>query len=127
MDERRFADYYKKLERKSVIRPESLGTTSDTTAKHHERVYHIAQNWRRNDLPPEQWGRKMLNRMRVPVQMAKLPAPHELMKIVTFGCKIGYTTRCTCITHGLKCTSICTGCSEMSCQNCVLSDLDVEV
>ena len=52
----------------------------------------------------------------VPVQMTN---PRD--------CKIECTTRCACITYGLKCAAICTGCWGVSCQNFVLSDLDVEV
>ena len=127
MDEKRFADYYKKLRGKSGVKPESLGPISDATAKHSERVYHTVQSWCRNDLPLEQWGWKMSNGMCLPVQMTKPPAPHELLKIIRCGCKIECTTRCTCITYRLKCTSICTGCRGVSCQDCVLSNLDMEV
>ena len=52
----------------------------------------------------------MLNWMCLPVQMTKPPTPHELLKIIRCGCKIECTTGCTCITYGLKCTAICTGC-----------------
>ena len=34
MDEKRLADYYKKLGGKSAVKPESFGPTSDATAKH---------------------------------------------------------------------------------------------
>ena len=37
----------------------------------------------------------MLNGMFLPAQMAKPPAPHELLKIIRCGCKIDFTTRCT--------------------------------
>ena len=56
MDEKRLADYYKKLRGKSAVKFESLGPTSDATAKHSERVYHTGQSWCGNDLPPEKWG-----------------------------------------------------------------------
>ena len=36
MDEKRLADYYKKLGGKSAVKPELLGTISDATAKHSE-------------------------------------------------------------------------------------------
>ena len=116
MDEKRLADYYKKLRGKSAVKFESLGPTSDATAKHSERVYHTGQSWCGNDLPPEKWGWKISNGMCQLVQMAKPPAPHELLKTIRCGCKIDCTTRCTCITYGLKCTSICTGCRGVSCQ-----------
>ena len=67
MDEKRLANYYKKLEGKSAVKPESLGPNSDGTAKHSERVYHTVQSWCGNDLPPERWRWKMLNRMCLPV------------------------------------------------------------
>ena len=127
MDEKRLADYYKKLRGKSAVKFESLGPTSDATAKHSERVYHTGQSWCGNDLPPEKWGWKISNGMCQLVQMAKPLAPHELLKTIRCGCKIECTTRCTCITYGLKCTSICTGCRGVSCQNCILRDLDMEV
>ena len=44
MDEKRFADYYKKLRGKSGVKPELLGPTSDATAKHLERVYYTVQS-----------------------------------------------------------------------------------
>ena len=34
MNEKRLADYYKKLGGKSAVKPESFGPTSDATAKH---------------------------------------------------------------------------------------------
>ena len=34
MDEKRLADYYKKLGGKSAVKPGSFGPTSDATAKH---------------------------------------------------------------------------------------------
>ena len=43
MDEKRLANYYKKLGGKSAVKPESLGATSDATAKHSDRVYHAVQ------------------------------------------------------------------------------------
>ena len=55
MDEKHLANYYKKLGRKPAVKPESLGPTSDATAKHSERIDHTVQNSCRNDLPPEQW------------------------------------------------------------------------
>ena len=47
MEEKRLADYYKKLRGKSAVKPDSLRSTSDV------------QNWCVNYLPPEQWGCKM--------------------------------------------------------------------
>ena len=115
------SDYYSKLGGKSAVKPESLGPTSDATAKHSERVYDTVQSWCGNDLPPEQWGWKMLNWMCLPVQMTKPPTPHELLKIIRCGCKIECTTGCTCITYGLKCTAICTGCRGGCCVKTVFS------
>ena len=92
MDEKRLADYYKKLGGKSAIKPESLGPTSDATTKHSGRVYLTVQSWCRNDLPPEQWGWKMSNGICLPVQMTKPPAPHELLKTIRCDCKIECTT-----------------------------------
>ena len=43
MEEKRLADYYKKLRGKSAVKPDSLRSTSDV------------QNWCVNYLPPEQW------------------------------------------------------------------------
>ena len=82
MDEKRLADYYKKLGGKPAVKPESLGPTSDASAKHSERIYHILRSWCRNDLPPEKWRWKMSNGMRLPVQMTKPPTPHELLKTI---------------------------------------------
>ena len=94
MDEKRLADYYKKLGGKPAVKPESLGPTSDASAKHSERIYHILRSWCRNDLPPEKWRWKMSNGMRLPVQMTKPPTPHELLKIIRCICTIECTTRC---------------------------------
>ena len=44
MDEKCLADHYKKLEGKSAVKPESLGPTSDASAKHSERFYHTVQS-----------------------------------------------------------------------------------
>ena len=120
-------DYYKKRGGKSAVKSESIGPTSDATAKHSERVYHTVQSWCRNDLPHKQWGWKMSNGMCLPVLLSQDMTPHEHLKIIRCGCKIECYTHCTCTTYGLKCTSIGTGCRRVSCQNYVLSNLNVEV
>ena len=61
------------------------------------------------------------------VQMTTPPSPLEPLKIIRCDLKIECTTRCTSITYGLKWTSFCTGFREVSRQNCILSDLYVEV
>ena len=106
MDEKRFADYYKKLKGKPAVKPESLGPSSDASAKHSESVYHTVWSWCGNDLPPEQWGWRMSNGMCLPLQITKPPAPHELLKWIRCGCKIKCTTRWTCITYRLKCQGV---------------------
>ena len=40
MDEKRFADYYKKLKGKPAVKSESLGPSSHASAKHSKSVYH---------------------------------------------------------------------------------------
>ena len=111
MDEKCLADYYNNLGGKSAVKPGSLGPTSNATAKHSERVCHTIQSWCGDDLTPEQleWKMSNGNGMYLSVQMTKPLTLHELLKVIRCGCKIECTTRCTCITFGLKCTSICTG------------------
>ena len=62
MEEKRLADYYKKLRGKSAVKPDSLRSTSDATAEH------TVQNCCVNYLPPEQWRWK-INGMCLPVHM----------------------------------------------------------
>ena len=66
-DEKRLTDCYKKLGGKSAVKPESLGPTSDSSAKHSQRVYHTVRSWCGNDLPTEHSGWKMSNGMCLPV------------------------------------------------------------
>ena len=104
MDERRFANYCKKIGGKSSIKPESLGAISDCTAQHSLRVYHQIQSWRGVELDAEEWGFELKHGKLLPIQMTKPPAPDELLKIIRCGCKVDCTVRCTCIVYGLQCT-----------------------
>ena len=55
----------------------------------------------------------------MPITMKQAPAPSDLLKVVRCGCKTGCkTSKCTCHTHGLKCTQACRGCCGVSCLNC---------
>ena len=126
MDELRLANYYRKFGGKSAVKPQSLGPTSDATAQHSLRVYHQVQAWQGRDLIPEEWAWILVNGKLMPVKMLLPPAPQELLKIIRCTCKVECTPRCTCVTYGLKCTTICTGCRGVSCRNCLEIDIEDE-
>ena len=126
MDELRLANCYRKLGGKSAVKPQSLGPTSDATAQHSPRVYHQVQAWQGRDLIPEEWAWILANGKLMPVKITLPPAPQELLKIIRCTCKVECTPRCTCVTYGLKCTTICTGCRGVSCRNCLEIDIEDE-
>ena len=82
MDDKRLANYYKKIAGKNAIKPEELGPTSDATAQHSLRVYYQVQVWKgNNELNAEEWGWRKTWGTLMTVAAMKPPAPQELLKI----------------------------------------------
>ena len=99
MDDKRLANYYKKIAGKNAIKPEGLGPTSDATAQHSLRVYYQVQVWKgNNELNAEEWGwRKTTRGILIPVAAMKPPALQELLKIIRCACLTDCTGRYGCL------------------------------
>ena len=122
MNQLRTANYYNKLEGKSAVKPQILGTTSDATAQHSLRVYLQVQTWRERNKDPLDWGWIVDAGKLMPVKMILPPAPQELLKIIRCSCKVDCTNHCICVSYDLKCTA-----RGDSCKNSVSIDIENEL
>ena len=133
LDEHRYAMYNKQITKKSItsingFELKALPPTSDAAKYHSYRAYLQVQQWKGNtDIRPTDWGWSTSETadttVLVPTIKDKPDAPDRVLKMVSCGCKKGCEKRCRCRKAGLLCTSICSGCSGLSCNN---SEYDVE-
>ena len=91
------------------VDPQTLCPTSSAAKFHSMREYHQALVWLGHDhLHSVDWGFSHKNTKLFPIMTDRAPAPNNLLQIVTWGCKNGCSTaRCSCVKHGLNCSSAC--------------------
>ena len=83
-------------------------------------MYYQIAEWKGDitHLEPTEWGWKLVNGKLQPITTHLPPGPDELLQFVKCGCKTGCSTqRCSCVKHGLDCTSTCSECKGLSCDN----------
>ena len=76
--------------------------------------------WKLSDkgMQPEEWGWKVINGKLLPVMTDVSPAPENILRIIRCNCHADCsTTRCTCRTHSLVCSSACGQCRGSGCTN----------
>ena len=69
-------------------------------------------------MQPNVWGWKMSESGLTPIQTDLLPAPEDLLKVITCGCTTDCgSLQCSCRKNGLKCTLACGNCKVLARQN----------
>ena len=95
----------------SYIQPQTLPPTSAATRYFSFRIYHQVQAWRGVDLPPTEWGWKVIGSSLIPIMTDKDVAPKALLEMIRCSCKTGCSTmRCSCRKAGRDCSLACGEC-----------------
>lgn len=119
--------HFSKAKVKSNFAFESLPPTEGAAQQHAFRVYYQLQLWLGNSLNPKQWGWKAVNNYLVPIGTTDPPLPENLLKQISCGCKTGCNSAsCTCRKHGLRCSDLCSNCTETMCSNIPVEDNSVD-
>ena len=86
---RKFCD--KSVNSTKAVEPESLPPTKAAAKYHSLRVYQQVQVWMGNeqDVPPEQWGWRIVDGRMIPVMTDLPPAPQEFLEVIHCNCKTG--------------------------------------
>ena len=97
----------------------NLPPTSAAAKQHSFRAYHTVQGWLGQDLPPEEWGWKIVDGVLMPVETDRAFAPDSLLNMVSCCCKEDGCSSmlCSCKKLGLFCSSMCSKCHGLTCQN----------
>ena len=69
------------------------------------------------ELPPTEWGWKLINGQLQPVLTRQPPAPEKLLSLISCSCKSGCERSCGCKKSGLFCTILCGHCHGNGCSN----------
>ena len=116
LDNMRFLIYKKQVNKNKLISASglelcALPPTSDSAKYQSYRSYHQIQKWLDNDNDPTSWGYTRNNYL-IPVVKDKAAAPDKILKLLSCGCKKGYSDRtCVCIKANLLCSILCSGCN----------------
>ena len=120
----RYAFYWKQLAKKCLTSQEGfqlqkLPPTYDAAKYHSYRVYLQVQQCQGNpDIIPTDWGWCFNDGKISPLfYLDSEVAPGRILKLISCGCKQGCRKKCKCISNGLKCTNLCSGCNGTSCSN----------
>ena len=82
-----------------------------------EEVYDQVQEWRGNNLPPTDWGWKLVQGNLLPVISLKEPASSHLLQLISCNCKGNCSNKCECAISGLQCLAMCGQCRGIACAN----------
>ena len=115
----------------SILHPQKLPPTSAAAFQHSLRVFHQINHWMDNNLPPENYGWKIINESHKPVFTEQPIAPIKLLQLIKCGCKKKCNRKkCICKKHSMPCTSLCS-CNEDHCLNksvfCDEDQFDAEI
>ena len=104
-DELRGKVFMEKVDGNHVINPESLPSTADAMALHACRVYLQLHTWMGRSLPPNAWGREVVDGKYFPILKTKPPSPDYLLKYIRCGCKEDSCKNkfCSCKKYGVNC------------------------
>ena len=60
----------------------------------------------------------------LPIMTDMSVAPEHLLKLTSCGCKTGCqkSSMCGCRRFGIECTSLCSGCNGLNCENIFIVD-----
>lgn len=121
----------------------SLPPTSNSAKYHGFRVFHQVsqiygalkyltlifklqvQAWLNNNLPPQDWGWSLKNRVLHPIYSDQAIAPTWVLEKIFCNCSSGACKKsCTCKRMGLSCSMACGQCNGITCMN--PENVDVE-
>ena len=123
----RYTKYCQKVATGNVcLQPENLPPTSSAASFHSLRVYLQVQEWKQNQLRPQDWGWRLSDGRLLPILTDRPPAHQSLLEMIRCNCRTDCNTqRCSCKKHGLECSSACGVCKGESCLNSSAPDLDL--
>jgi len=104
----------------------SLPPTIAAARQYSLRVYHQVQTWLGNVLKASQLGWHETEDGLQPVETTLQPAPAEILKLISCGCKKSCGAACGCRRAGLVCSSVCTTCRGTSCLNINITTAESE-
>lgn len=128
LDDMRYTSYKRLIAKQPVYAKFDLAIlppTSCAAREHSLRVFHQVQLWRGNQLPPTDWGWKVVEGQLVPITTLKAAAPAKLLKLIACNCKVGCEKTCQCRQAGLMCNAMCGYCTGHGCSNRLVED-DIE-
>ena len=113
----RYIKYCQKVATGNVcLQPENLPPTSSAASFHSLRVYLQVQEWKQNQLRPQDWGWRLSDGRLLPILTDRPPAHQSLLEMIRCNCRTDCNTqRCSCKKHGLECSSACGVCKGESC------------
>ena len=120
LDEVRFTLYLKKMKTSlSTFDLASLPPTSSAAKFHAYSAYFAVQEWLGNPAKLEaiKWGWQLCDGMINPVFNDREPAPPQILRMISCGCKTGCGKKCMCRKSGLQCTEMCSNCIGSNCMN----------
>ena len=104
---------------KQLVKPSNLPPTSDSARFHYYRVFGQVQEWLGNDMPPTEWGWRLLDDKLYPVMSSQAAGPDFLIEFIHCACNPNgcKSSKCSCRKYGLPCTLSCSQCNGISCHN----------
>jgi hypothetical protein len=129
LDEMRYNNYKRNVAKQPVYVMFDLAIlppTSCAARQHSHRVFHQVQAWRGIQLPPTDWGWKVVENNVIPVTSMKAAAPERLLRLIACNCKSGCERSCECKRAGLQCNAMCGYCTGHGCSNRVVVEDDTE-
>ena len=108
------------------LQPENLPPPSSAASFDSLRVYLQVQEWKQNQLRPQDWGWRLSDGHLLPILTDRPPAHQSSFEMIRCNCKTDSKTKgCTCKKNGLECSSVCGVCKGESCLNSGAPDLDL--
>ncbi|XP_073253317.1 uncharacterized protein [Porites lutea] len=108
------------------LQAENLPPTSSAASFHSLRVYFQVQEWKQNQLRPQDWGWRLSDGRLLPILTDRPPAHQSLLEMIRCNCRTDCNTqRCSCKKHGLEYSSACGVCKGESCLNSSAPDLNL--
>ncbi|XP_061724855.1 uncharacterized protein LOC133530806 [Cydia pomonella] len=89
--------------------------SKEAIRQHMYRTYHQIQKWLGNDLPPTEWGWKLVCNHLEPITFLAEVAPKGLLELISCQCDGVCSVYCLCKQVGLDCCVLCINCNGKSC------------
>ena len=110
------------MESQSNINLSVLPPSPRAAVYHGLRVYHQIKVWlplMNTNCDPMNWGWEMNNGSLSPIMIDVEPGPQDLLEMIRCNCKEPCDKRWLCQRAGLKCSSSCSECLGVFCENAV--------